>query len=582
MVKKKKQKKQDEEINPKDTKAMMADEKIVSKIIAEKEYYLTSSQSKRQIWKECYKHYMSWMDNTKNPYLANLFIPKTHEAVELLAAFLAGTNQIITAEPEGEDDTKKAQIAEKLLAFQWRKVLNGRDKVADFIKQTILFGNGIIKLGWDMDGDRDEPFMEAINLPDIYMDFYIRDIQETAVIHRIIKSIDDVKNDKRYSKSRSQIITISDSQQEEKNTQFSAYDSALSADTDQVQKTELLEYWTKDNKEMITIGSTGAGWKILRRIDNPFKDSDGKQFKPFVKSKFKSSPLTNRAYDMGAIEPTLKLQQAFNDMINEIFDNVSLINNKQWIKRRGANINPGDMVRRPGGIITVDDINADIRSEEVSDIKASAIQMLSILDNEFQQASMVVNLLKAVPGANTATEAALGQQNVQTLLDLVDGNIKTALSHLGGMLLEIDMDNIQKKQIIKIFENENQIGFLEVEPKMIKGKFDVKIEADRKPQESKAVRQKQLLDFLAIISKDEAVLQQYPEARIKIYKKWLEEAGFSDTGYFFEEEQKQGQFKIGMPATQSIGGVSRQQGLTTQAVEQAAQSPLMQAGAQRI
>jgi hypothetical protein len=474
---------------------------------------------------ECYRAYSSWIDENKNPYLSNLFIPKTHEAVELLSAFLIGNNQTISAEPEGNGDEVKACFAEKLLDFQWRKTLSARHEVLIWVKQAATFGNGIMKLGWNY--EKNSPFMHCVNLPDIYMDYYQKDIDGGCpVIHRIVEVRKKVIENEIYNDNKNLLSVAKTGSEEDNGTNFASYDgSGNSAESSD--KVELLEMWT--NESVVTIGETGMGWKILRNDENPYG------FIPFEKVRFKTSPLPNRAYDTGAIEPTLKLQMAFNDMANEVFDNVSLINNKQWIKKRGSNINPMDMVRRPGGVITVDNIETDLKSEEVGDIKASAFEMLKILDNEFQQASMVVNLLKGIPSGDTATEASIGQQNVQTLLDMIDGNVKEALSKLGEKLLKLNIDNSEENYDIKVFEDDERVVYANFSADEIDGKFDVKIIPDRQNIYSRVVQQKQLTDIIALLSRDEITKQKYPNLMEKVYKKWFENAGFSDLSYFFSD-----------------------------------------------
>ena len=547
--------------NKKEEEIKVAD--LATKTMDEKKYYQELSSSRRSTWIKCYEAYMSSLDATKNPYLSNLFIPKTHEAIELLAAFLAGPNQSIVAEAEGKDDTVKAQVSQKLLEWQWRKVLKARDKIIIWVKQMLVFGDGIMKVGWDISKDRAEggvPFMVPSSISDVYMDFFSPTLQSSSpVIHRIVRNLNDIKNDRKYNSFRNDIIAVGASKEDEEKTQFSQFDDTVLLDSKEVPKGELFERWTL--KRFTTVANTSNGATVLRDIPNPYG------FIPFVKVKCKTNPLPNRAYNMGGIEPTLKIQKAFNDMVNEVFDNVSLINNKQWIKRRGARINPMDLVRRPGGIITVDDIEKDLKGEEIADIKASALEVLRLLDNEFQQASMVVNLLKGVPGAEFATEAVLGQQNVQVLLDAIDGNIKDALSELGQMILELDLKYLTKTQFLKVSDTEKDMTFLEFNPKEINGKYDVKISADRSAMMGKAVRQKQMIDFMNMTARDEMLSQQYPEMRIKLYKKWLEEAGFGDVNYFFGEAQPvQPAGAVGPTGVRRAG--AREQ-LTPQAIQQA-------------
>lgn len=531
------------------------DEELPKKIISQKDFFHKSSMRRRSVWLECYKNYNAHLDKASNPFLANLFIPKTHEAVEYLAAFFGGSNQTITARPEDGKSVTKAKIAGKVLEFQWRKVLKGRKKVVRWIKQDLLFGNGVMKVGWDHDKNR--PWMSVINLTDVFFDYYTADIQDSPVIHKIVKFKDVVTTDDRYRTDiADQLIEgESDSENEKSNDgiDFGAFDETTNATpgTDNPNpKVTLFEYWSNDG-EMITIGRTSNGYQILRRVDSDYKDSDNNYYKPFVKIRCKDSVLSNRAYDTGAIEPTLKIQKAFNDAVNEFFDNVSLVNNKQWIKRRGASVNPNDLVRRPGGVITVDDINTDLKSEEVSDVKNSILEMIKFLDEEFQQASMVVNLLKGMPGADTATQDVMGQQNVFNLFDAVNQNVQDGMSELGQMINELNLKHLKKLTSLQILDDEEKLAYADIDKDTIKGKYDIKVAADRKTNQNQAVRQKQLLEFLSIVTADENVMSLYPHLPQKIYKKWLEEAGFPNADWFFDEEEK---IKENVPATETNNG----------------------------
>jgi len=559
-------------------KTVIIEEELVKKIKDEKAYYLEASRGRRRVWVDCWKMYCSWIDTTKNPFLANLFIPKTHEAVELLASFLAGPNQTITAEAEGKEDTQKAIIVKKWMEYQWRKVLKARSKLITWIKQAILFGNGIMKVGWNE--EKKEPFMEVVNLPSVFFDYFYRDIQDSpSVIHLVKKSIKDVKEDKKYNATRNLVISTNALLEMEEERDFASYDETVLSSTSD-DETILLERWTKE--KCITIAPTSVGWKKIREFDNPYKDADGKPFMPFVKVRMKVNPLPNRAYDIGAIEPTIKIQKAFNDMMNEIFDNVSLINNAGWLKREGVALFPKAPIRRPGGITTVRcppgiPLSDALKADEVPDIKPSAIKMLEILDKEFQEASMVVNLLKGIPGAKFATEAALGHQNVLTLLDIVDQNIKEAMGELGQMILAINLAHVKEIPSLKVLENDKEEVWIDVKPEEIKGKYDIKISADRTTLVPRAVKQKQLIDFASVVLKDASTLARYPDLPVKIYKRWLENAGEGDIEYFFEESKTPETPTMIPPMT--IGEVPRKpatkEGLTEEAILKKAISPMV-------
>lgn len=517
----------------------------IDEICEARKRYGEDRKGKEREWTESYKMYMSWIDTTLNPYLSNLFIPKTHEAVELLSAFLIGTKQSITTSPEnGEGDTKKSMVAGKWLDFLWRKVLHARMKVLIFIKQGIVFGNGFLKLGWD--NQTKKPWMSNVAIEDLYYDFFESNLQESEyVIHEVRRSKEDVINDPKYDVVddegkfiREQAI-VGGEPMDQATALFNTFDRSLNQ-TECRGKVLVMEVWCLgegDKPQKIkSLIPTAIGWRIARNAENPNKYKDGTQFRPFGKLRFKTSPVPNRGYDMGAVFPTVKIQKAFNDLINEYFDNVVLVNNAMWLKRRGARINPMELVRRPGGVITVSDISKDLKQEQTSDIKSSIIEMLNRLDREFQEASMVVNLLKGLSQSDTATGDALGQQNVQTLLDMIDQNIVDSLSEVGQMILAISLSNDAGVKSLQLYENDSEIGTLSFKPQDIDGIHDVKITPDRSGNISKAVVAKQLIDFLKIISADQDIQARYPLLKTKIYKTWIEKQSIGDPEYFFQDE----------------------------------------------
>lgn len=517
----------------------------IDDILEARQTYSHSRLAKEREWTDSYRMYMSYIDTARNSFLSNLFIPKTHEAVETLAAFLIGTNQSIDTAAENNGDSYKAQVAGKWLDFLWRKVVKARIKILTWIKQGIVFGNGILKVGWD--DENKKPFMVNTAIEDVYFDYFQPDLQESEyIIHEVRRMKEDVKTDDKYDAKdgegnfiRNDVVEGGESPYTASASyKFSSYDKSLVGEVNQ-DKVVLVEAWCKKGNKMFTLGPTSIGWRVLRSIDNPYFYQDGDKhtpFRPFSKLRFKSSPLANRAYDMGGVYPTVKIQRAFNDLINQYFDNVVIINNAMWIKRRGARINPSELVRKAGGVITVGDINADLKTEVTPDIKQSIVEMLNRLDGEFQQASMVMNLLKGIDSgtAKTASEVQLGQQNSQTLLDMIDENIAESLSEVGDMLLNISLQNTEGKQQITMFETDTHTGVMEFDPKDIISRYNTKISADRSAGTSKVVRQKQLLDFINIISPNQTIQAKFPMLIQKTLEKWLEEAGFHDTKFFFD------------------------------------------------
>jgi len=522
----------------------------IEEIVEARKRYGQDRKSKEREWVESFKMYMSWVDKALNPFLSNLFIPKTHEAVELLAAFLIGQNQNVSATPEnGSSDTMKARVAGKWLDFLWRKVLKARLKILVWIKQGIVLGNGVMKFGWDT--DKKQPWMNVCALEDVYFDYFEADIQDSClIIHELRRDPDDVKNDEKYDLKdkegkfiREQAICGGETFSEGASALFSTFDGSF-VRSENRGKVLIMEVWTKKDgaepQKLKTLIPTSLGWRVARRVDNPnkWKRNNGQeeQFRPFVKLRFKTSALPNRAYDTGAVWPSVHIQKAFNDLMRQYFDSVQLINNPMWKKRRGARINPAELVRRPGGIITMGDPSKDLLSDVVGDVKTSMIEMLNRLDKEFQEASMVVNLVKGISQSNTATGDSLAQQNVETLLDMINENIIDALSEAGQMVLAISLANTEGQQSLVLYENEKEMATLDFDPKNIDGMHDIRIVPDRTDATTKAAQNKAMVDFLKLVAADAQTLGQYPSLKVKLYKRFLENGGVGDPDFFFQEE----------------------------------------------
>jgi hypothetical protein len=310
-----------------------------------------------------------------------------------------------------------------------------------------------------------------------------------------------------------------------------------------------MEVWCKHGNEpqlIKTLLPTKNGWRIARRAENPnwYKDKNGKQtmqFRPFSKLRFKTAALPNRAYDMSGVYPTIHIQKAFNDLMRQYFDGVQIINNPTGRKRRGARINPNELVRKPGNIMTMGDITKDFAWDNVPDIKTSMIEMLNRLDKEFQEASMIVNLLKGIGGTDTATEAQISQQNSQTLLMMINQNIVDALSEAGQMILAISLSNAEGIQSLVLYENEKEMAVLDFDPANIDGMHDIRITPDQTDNTTKAGQNKTIVDFAKLVASDLQTRAKYPTLMEKIYIKFLNNGGIGDTDIFFQEDGPQPQ-----------------------------------------
>ena len=121
---------------------------IVKEVLDEKKYYESATQEYRNAWYDVYKHYQFYLDPTKNPWVSKNYIPKVHDAIERLTAFLVARNPAITVIPQGDNDSDLAKFMSKLVEFQWTNTMDMKPKIQKWVKSAILFGTGIGKVYW--------------------------------------------------------------------------------------------------------------------------------------------------------------------------------------------------------------------------------------------------------------------------------------------------------------------------------------------------------------------------------------------------------------------------------------------------
>lgn len=83
----------------------------------------------------------------------------------------------------------------------------------------------------------------------------------------------------------------------------------------------------------------------------------------------------HKPFPSGLNELTFGLQEEANEISNQRRDNVSLVMNKRYFAKRGANIDFKSLTRNvPGSITMMDDINTDLRWDTPGDVTGSSYQ----------------------------------------------------------------------------------------------------------------------------------------------------------------------------------------------------------------
>lgn len=521
----------------------------------ERSYYEQATQTWRSEWEELWKLYIGELPPSKVKSLSRNFIPKTHQAVEASASFLVGNEPTIIAIPVGAEDDDKAKFMGRLLEFQWQYILKMKPKVLTWVKSGLLFGVGIMKVGWDATAD--QPFAYPVNLGNFYTDPFTRDLQEApSVIERIVLPLEEVK--RKYGVEDLMPMATQGQGDTNDSTVFDSHDIDNSNYQGAVERVEILERWTMDHVYTVALqqtkdkeGNKRTIGKVLRDIENPYG------FIPYVPFRPKDSPLPNRFYNQGVISPVKRVHKRMNQLVNQIVDNTNLIMSPAAKVRRGSGVNyreVGNMF--PGKVITMNDIERDVEFITIPDTTGTGFNLYNSLDNEFKQGTTITDLRQGSDAPNTAGAARIQQSNLNTQTTLVKENVEYAVAEMGQMLCKLNIDNITNVRTIRIFDPEDIAEFdqmlgqgngqmspmerqdirrngrvFTMDKGQLDGDYDIRIKADSTLLQNRDVLRKQLIDFSQFLNGIGVQLDVNMLA-----EKWGELSGIPNASKFIRKE----------------------------------------------
>src|SRR5690606_3707901 len=120
-----------------------------------------------------------------------------------------------------------------------------------------------------------------------------------------------------------------------------------------------------------------------------------------------------------SVEIIQHLQAELNTQRNQRIDNASMILNRMWKVRRGADIDESELVSKPHGIIYVDQPD-DVTEISFSDVPSSAYIEGNIIERDMENALSVPSVVRGVDPTRqeTATEIVTKTSNAGVRFDV--------------------------------------------------------------------------------------------------------------------------------------------------------------------
>jgi hypothetical protein len=463
------------------------DKSIASEIVECFNKAYKAKQSKETLFREIYRRYRSYLEVTQQTTRSSLFIPESFTLVETVAPRMTARKPSFKAIPRSSSAISKADAVGKLLDYRY-DVMGLQETIKEYVKQGLIYGTSIIKMGWDAEYAR--PCAYAIDLADIFPDPDTCRWNEGYIIHRYYKEVDDLKKSK---------IKYTNLDQLELKSKTGARDDQMRQDRQAIQGVpfeqnkegcEILEWWGYEDGE-IYVKAVANRSVLIRNEKNP-NPLDELPFVPFF-----DQFVPFDKWGIGEIEPIMDLQDEENTTRNQRIDEKNLSIHNMWIVSKTSGIDYKTLISKPGGIILANDING-IKGLEKQNITQNSIEEINLTKKDIQNATGVNDYVKGAGDANSATESAINTQEAnQRFADKVN-NLEIALKKIGRWIVALDAEFLTSALKIQIM---GKYGIEEEVIKLsdIKDEFDVDIESGSSLPANPDLRRQQLRELLQVI-----------------------------------------------------------------------------------
>ena len=521
---------------------------------------------------------------------SNLHIPKTYEIVDtirarILSSFFDKRPYIeFTTMPEFGDvrsfavNEDKAEVAAAFVDEQLEKN-NVASVMYDFVTSMLIFPSGFLGVGWRYEKENikrktkvpitdqfssytgkwkwgvveseeviwDDNEIFNIDFFDFWGDPDSSDIDDArAVFHREfvtkkelqdkLQLMADVGEGIIYDVDVDKIPPHSSSKDRSRYKRLSAV-GITSSDRDPFQNSkdesfgeketvELLHYW-EDDRHAILVNRQ----EVIYDGPNPYWRH---RKKPFVKATFDQLP--NEFYGLSAVQLIYDMQEELNTMHNQRMDNVNMLINQMWKKRKSADISDEDLISRPNGIIEVDNMD-DLEQIAMGDLPQSAFVSEEKLTGEVQR---VLGTPANVRGAQSsrdqsATEANITAESAQTRFGAKIRLFEKVGIYRMAMMMDLNNQQFINDQRAARIDPEDRNNWQAIDPGDLIGEFDYSpATSSVEAAANKDLRREQLTEIIGFLMQAQVPFINYQ----KLIEEWLSEYDIKNPEKFMIPEDQ--------------------------------------------
>ena len=439
---------------------MKKDEKV-QYILSLKKSSEDASRERRLAWKELWLLFQNKQDySDKKKWQSQIFIPKISMVIEqattIVKRAVMSTRKLFKMNLPKEI---KGQIHANKLEDAFKERLeesNFADAFSESVKSAFLLGFGAVKCLWDSglsyrNVDVTDLFVDpdwvpnADEEPKFFIEYKEMDYAKLKAMAKRINAQAgrNVYNMAEINKIKEDYADHTKDVERRRRLGLSEYGKVD-------KRVQILEYWG----DIVEKGRTGKEKLVpnqlcvlaneryvIRQQDNPF--AHGKSpFVTIIPSVYPHRGISG----ISLVEPVVRLQYAYNNVMNLAIDNLNFSVNKMF-EYNAANItNPRTLTQMfPGKLVSKTGTGKAMEEIRTTQVSQDVFQMLDLIRNEIEKGTAVTEFLLGTSGkAKTATEAELKTAQAQGLFntiarDLENNSIKPLIGM--GYDLSIQFDS---------------------------------------------------------------------------------------------------------------------------------------------
>jgi hypothetical protein len=413
-----------------------------------------ATRERRNAADELWNLYQNRQDYTKKKdWQSKVFVPKVFMSVEQATALvkraIMSPRRLFKITPINPDDetAKEAQTDVDRVLKRALKESNFATSYAETMKESFIVGLGVPKLLWERGLKfvsvptskfyRDPDWKSGSSEPPKY------DIEEKemdlAELKDMAKRINADSGKNVYNIA--EINKIKEDQRDVAKETEERVRRGLSDHNKTDKRVKVLEFWgsivdKKNNTVKKNQLRVIANEKYrIRSQDNPFDH----QKAPYL-------PVTpiiyphRGAWGVSLVEPIVKMQYAFNNIINLAIDNLNFSINKVFEYQPSNLLNPKSLTQLyPGKLVAKHTSAEAVREVRTTGLSQDSFMVMELLQRETEKGTAITEFLMGTTGkSKTATEAELKTAQAQGLFDTIARDIETnSLAPLIEMCFEL-------------------------------------------------------------------------------------------------------------------------------------------------